>query len=332
MNRIAWWLLLVLCLVSCSSDDGMETALPQPVLYVVFSPDGLGDNGYNDEILWGVARLRSEQGQGLAVSLCVPDDMEDAGRQIRRIIGQMEDADAGRSLLVLATPDYVSLAQQLFAGREHDADRDVLVFETDALQHAAVHSLLIDMYGASWLAGHTARTMGCERPVCVLANADARVLQGARDGFADGFGEDVPTEYLARDTQGFAMADTLYRRMARYDQHYDFVFPVAGGSNMGGYRYLREHDGGGLWTAGMDVDQSPYSNHIVGSVVKHIDELVYDFVTAWLRHAEQPLYQHFGLGSEYVNWQIATGYSHLLSAVEAVRDEAIRKEAAYEQQ
>lgn len=46
-------------IVACSKDDGIQDGMqPQPrSVTVVFSPDGLGDNGYNDLILRGVLRF-----------------------------------------------------------------------------------------------------------------------------------------------------------------------------------------------------------------------------------------------------------------------------------
>lgn len=57
-----------------------------------------------------------------------------------------------------------------------------------------------------------------------------------------------------------------------------------GGSNMGIYRYLREHPDG-PWVAGMDVDQSPFSSKVIGSEVKHIDDLLVQIVRDWIKGA-----------------------------------------------
>lgn len=70
---------LVLAVVAaCSSDDGMDGTQPQPQsVTVVFSPDGLGDNGYDDLILRGVLRF-AEAHADVATRLCMPETLEEA--------------------------------------------------------------------------------------------------------------------------------------------------------------------------------------------------------------------------------------------------------------
>ena len=126
------------------------------------------------------------------------------------------------------------------------------------------------------------------------------------------------------------MPTELYHKMYEYDGQYDFIYAVAGGSNMGAYRYLREKPECGIYTAGMDIDQSAYSTLIVGSMVKRMDLVLHDHLNNWYNKKDLPRYCHYGLESGYIDWQIADRYAELKGYVESVREEAIRKEKAYE--
>ncbi|MBO4215860.1 MAG: BMP family ABC transporter substrate-binding protein, partial [Bacteroidaceae bacterium] len=242
-----------------------------------------------------------------------------------------------RRLLVLASSDYIEPARRLFANAEMNINRCVLVFEAEdnGDETEQIRSFDIDMYGASWLAGRTAHDLGCKSPLVLLGNSMNATTYDARDGFVDGYGEaedgtKAVVGAIADDYRGYGMPTELYHSMYDYDGKYDFIYAVAGGSNMGAYRYLRENPDCGIYTAGMDTDQSPYSTLIVGSMVKRIDLVLYDHLKNWYNMKDLPRYSHYGLDSGYIDWQIADRYAYLKASVEANRAEAIRKEKEYE--
>ena len=63
--------------------------------------------------------------------------------------------------------------------------------------------------------------------------------------------------------------------------------------------------------------------------MKRIDLVLYDHLTNWYNQKDLPRYQHYGLESGYINWQIADRYPQLKAGVEANRQEAIKKEVEY---
>ena len=215
-------------------------------------------------------------------------------------------------------------------------NRCVLAFEAEDSgdETEQIRTFGISMYGASWLAGRTARELGCKHPLVLLGNGQNTTTYDARDGFVEGFGKaedgsEAVVDAIADDWTGYGMPTELYKKMYDYDGQYDFIYAVAGGSNMGAYRYLRENPDCGIYTAGMDTDQSAYSTLIVGSMVKRIDLVLYDHLTNWYNQKDLPRYQHYGLESGYINWQIADRYPQLKAGVEANRQEAIKKENEY---
>lgn len=114
--------------------------------------------------------------------------------------------------------------------------------------------------------------------------------------------------------------------MAEWATSYGFIFPMAGGSNSGIYRYSREYDECPL-LSGMDTDQSALSNYITGCVIKHIDKLIYKYLSEWLVSKELPVSKVYDLESGYIDWELAPAYeSQFKNIVESHRQEAINKE------
>ena len=79
-------------------------------------------------------------------------------------------------------------------------------------------------------------------PLVLLANNTDSPINIAKDGFIAGYGSDCDVEYLADDWTGYVSASLAYRKMSDWAVDYDFIFPVAGGSNAGIYRYSREFE------------------------------------------------------------------------------------------
>lgn len=329
-------------LTACNDDDDSSNASGvKPEVLVLFSLDGLGDGSYNDQILRGIKLMENEYNQKMSIRFVNPKTMEEVESLCTSWWEKIDEpADKKgtipRRLLVLASSDYIDLARRLFADAEMNINRCVLVFEAEdnGEETEQIRSFDINMYGVSWLAGRTARELGCKNALVLLGNSMNTTTYDARDGFVDGYGtsEDGTTATvgaIADNYRGYGMPTELYHSMYDYDGKYDFIYAVAGGSNMGAYRYLRENPECGIYTAGMDTDQSPYSTLIVGSMVKRIDLVLYDHLKNWYNQKDLPRYCHYGLESGYIDWQIADRYAYLRAGVEANREEALRKEEEY---
>ena len=81
----------------------------------------------------------------------------------------------------------------------------------------------------------------------------------------------------------------------------------------------------------MDTDQSSLCSQIVGSVVKHIDLLIEDFIIQWMDTGTMPEQSIYGLESGYIDWVLAPSYKDdYQELVKKERDTAIQKEEKYE--
>jgi basic membrane protein A len=328
------YLFLLVCVCSsCDKEDVSEAAEKQQQIVTLFSPGGLGDMGYNDRILRGVQTIKKAHPQ-VEMLFYTPRSVEEGEEVFRSWLTAVPDKDAV-SLFVLAGSEYEAMAADMLQGvAQPPHGKMILLFESDNTLQLPLRSFRITMYGASYLAGVTAATLPAGNVLVVLANAIDQPIRHAADGFGDGFtvqsGKEVDYEYLAEDWTGYVSADKAYRNMGTWAETYNFIFPVAGGSNVGIYRYTREYPGG-LYTAGMDVDQSPLSSQIVGSVIKHIDRLIVNYLSQWITEGTMPQQQVYGLESGYIDWQVPAAYEEAFQPeVKRMRTTAIQKEKEHE--
>lgn len=306
-----------------------EAALPCVV--VLFSPGGLGDRGYNDRILRGIQTVVAERDDFLMLYNS-PHDLAEA----ERIFGdwlKLKGAERP-SLFILAANEYEEMATRLLTSSASVlSGKDILLFESENPRKLPFHHFRIQMYGACYLAGVTAAATPASSALIVRGNSRDEVTLHAAEGFSAGFrtaGKEAETTALADDWTGYAAAGEAYDRMFRWTERHGFVFPLAGGSNQGIYRFAREYPRG-LFTAGMDVEQSALSTRIVGSVVKRIDRLVAHHLRHWLDTGTLPAPAVYGLESGYIDWELAPDYRDVFQeTVTARRAEAVEKEKAYE--
>ncbi len=344
--KIPKWLLSVLGLIiilcpSCSSDNIDELDVPvgpTPQIIVMYGPSGLGDQGYMDCILTGVQKFKRAHYTEVEMYQYSPMTMEEAERLLSDWLSLPQSNIP--ALFVVASSDYGLLVTEALKEQSLTDNKRMLMFENDIHLDLPITIFQMSMYGASYLAGVTAAeyVKGLDEnatnkdALILLAHPNDLNIAKSGEGFQEGFeyaGLDAKayTEYLADDWTGYASAQIAYQKMSNWSESYSFVFPVAGGSNQGIFRYTREFPDSPL-TAGMDVDQSGLSRNITGSVIKHIDKVVYDFMETWLTTGELPESTVFGLESGYVDWLLSPNYSQYQPIVDAARQEAIRKEAS----
>ncbi|MCQ2343255.1 MAG: hypothetical protein MJZ75_07220 [Paludibacteraceae bacterium] len=277
---------------------------------VLSSPNGIGDHGYNDVIMTGLERayLKCENMKMLFFD---PTSIEKAEALVDYWT-QDGASNVERTMVVLAASDYYDLVKKKLSDPNYNPKGvEMLVFEVPELPESQntvkAYSFLITMYGASYQAGLYAAEQGKKNPLVWLSNGVDPLLDEARQGFSDGFflqtGMRPDTACLSVDWHGYSMSEEAYRQMPDKCSKYDFLFPVMGGSNMGIFRYLREHPEGPD-VAGMDVDQSLFSANVVGNVLKHIDQVVEKYIVDWSNDLPPEHYNLYDSQSGYIEWSV----------------------------
>ena len=299
---------------------------------VVFSPGGVGDQGYNDKILRGFQEASARYGFTLAVH--IPEEKEQGIQIYEDWLGTQLDDDCERSLFVFSGGEYEYLLDGL--ALPDDIRKDVLMFETDR-QVDGIYTFLVDCYAASYLAGATCvlDTGGEEQKALVIASNPhdryvKRVVDGYRDGYLAAGGDGCDVYYLSDEPDGgYQMQDEAYRFCMENDGNYMYYFSAAGASNKGVYRFSRESYN---LAVGMDDDMGFFSSMITMSVVKHMDKVVIDMLGDLLENRNIPYHQKFTYSSGYEEMVFSEGMSEdFFLDISDIRDRIIEIEQSYEE-
>ncbi len=327
------YLLTFVC-SSCSDKEYITETPPnelRPEITVIFTPNGLGDLGYNDLVLQGFQTIY-QNNLFIKMYLYAPHSIQEAEDIFTDWI---QRSTSQRSLCILATSDYEQMVNNYFTQTDTlPKGKDVLLFESNNPHNLPITTFRLSMYGASYLAGVCAATSTKGNALIVGGSSSDTSIQSAFDGFTDGYKsitDDTPdTAFIASSYEGYAQPITAYYMMGRWSRTYSFIYPVAGGSNLGIYKFIRDYNPS-VFTTGMDVDQSHLCNKITGSLIKRLDKLVAFYTNLWLSGNSMPRKAVYGLGSQFVDWTLAPSYSEELEVItNTYRDQAIQKENEYE--
>ena len=293
----------VLAIVACSRDnDEMVTVdAPKGVATVTFlvTPNGLGDNGYNDAAAEGIFAFVDATGPRMR--LLQPNNDTEAEQMFSHWLAEHADADS--AVLILGSSIYEAMARRVSA--QHQAElKDiqqrggrVLLFETETAIDG-ITTMAVSRYGASYLCGAMS---GAFDALVLSAVKGNPLLEESIKGFMDGYnahhaeGTRAEVHYLSDDETGFAMPDSAYRFISRRDEEIgswdEIIFPLLGGSETGVLRYLNDKEFTMALMIGMDTDLTGMSSRIPFSMVIRIGDVLHRYLNDWLEGHEWPARQ-----------------------------------------
>lgn len=319
MKRFFYLLIVALLFGACRSDEEPTPAVVRHRNVVFISSlGGPGDNGYNDLLMEAEVAFVTEHPE-IEAHYLQPKSLEGV-MAIMRGFCYMENCDS--LLFVLNGSEYAGFymdQQELdsIAANGGPSDIHILQFEGRADEHATTTSFCVQRYGASYIAGRLASGV----PALVLAalKGDEQV-DAAVQGFLDGYSVESTftplVHYLADDVRGFDMPDAAMQVCDSVVRHVfpniDFygkvipiqfpgfcIFPVAGGSNIGAYRYVSALPHELMINAiGMDKDYCSFSGAIPFSITVPIRELVLEHLNKWVRNEPWPQQQSYGMEAD----------------------------------
>lgn len=327
------FLVAALLPASCSdteTDNAAEKA-NTCIVDVLYSPSGLGDAGYNDLSLTGITKACNDL--GLALDVHQPATME-KGWEIYKAWLSEERAPGERRLFIFAENGY---ADSLIAHNPEEREgQTILLFET-ADSIPGVHTFFIDPYGASFMLGRLASLWG-ESPSAATLGANPydkmvdRFVQGFKAGYLEGDSAHVFDQYYISTErgEGYNLPDRAYEMCDTICRDHDFIFPVAGGSNMGVLRYIRSTYDYPSYIGGVDVDLSPYSTNVAASVVKGIDTLLGDLLKEWSAGKALPHFKRYGLDTGYPDLVFSRLYEEFFTPyTDGLKELATKREKEY---
>ena len=343
---------LILCLaVSCTKDgdiiykdDPDFEPTRTPLVTVIYSPDGLGDQSYNDLIYKGVEDAVASN--GLRAIQLSPISFDDGVKCVKAAIDQMSTAgDSIRRLLIVTSAAYDDVLRQNSPRIDNNPYSDILYFETQTPLTSKGSTLFIQYYGAMYEAGAVAPIVAPE-VLLVAANPENPAVEEAVKGFQDGFDADyfdtkyekkLVLRYIAEGIgDGYKIDDTTALEIlftpdwVGLDQ---LLVPVCGGA---GGSFNRLCDIFGLYQY-VGIDRQQVSSKCHFSVVKHVERAVFNCIDDWLYGQMQKHYS-LGLSDGYTELTVhpytdeyKDDFSQKLTDAlrQQIHEEAVKKEAEY---
>lgn len=319
--------LLLWVITACEKEATVIS--PKPTVRVLIASSGLGDMSYNDNILRGI--LEAQQEHGFQLEYVSPRNAQEAKATLRVWKAEEEAYKSSSYFTILAASEFEELAHTITPPATVN---NYLLFDTKA-SDLPIPVFHFTGYGVSFLAGIAAYTQTkAEKAAYLGGQRHEAFIAECYDGFRDGYlyagGKEVAEAYLSNTLKGFAMPQRAYQMADSLYKLYPFIYAMAGNSNNGVYQYLRDYPDG-KYTAGIDVDQSDYSNQIIGSMIKEVDRCIKQYIALWMQGEKVPVREWYTLESGFMSFKIAGPYKSQLEQVVADHVPiAIKKEIEYE--
>ena len=254
MKRIIKTITVLLLLTACSKDhsDFLEGVTRQAAVTYLVTPNGLGDNGYNDAAAQGIFSFIIET--FTPVRMLQPQDTTQAEQMYRQWL--TDNADKDSAVLILGSSVYEQMARRVPVTLFGKGSR-VLLFESSA-RIDGLSTVKVSRYGASYLCG------------AMSGSFDALILSAVRNN---------PL---------FSAYRMMARRIRSSSTFREMVFPLLGGSDIGVLRAMNDEQNNLGLVIGMDVDQSALSPRVPFSMIIQTGQVLHDYLKDWLSGRDWP--------------------------------------------
>lgn len=299
---------------------------------LLFSSNGLGDASYNDQILSAVSRYVFAR-DGMRLDYLSPKNFEEGDEYFSRWLETATDKD--NSVMVLTDNAYESLLEK--CKERIDPQRHCILQLDSRRNDLPAHTSYIRYFGVCYWAARMQSTFTGPQAESAIIKANSRniVLNEMEVGFCRGV-EDAGSRVwfcwvLDPDGNGgFDLPQTAYWLVGEVPRSISTVYAIAGGSNMGVFRFTREFPGI-IWVPGIDTDQSALSRDVPFSLLKHTDRLLMEYITRWDIGEPQPASPCVvGLAEGYTDLVISEDYRAWYADYLKFKETAIEKESAYD--
>ncbi len=346
--------ILLATLVACSKegdtiylpDPAERQASTAPLVIVIHSIEGVGDQSYNDLIYSGVEEAALKH--GLRTLQLVPSTQKEAQTYLESLFQEMSTVnDTVRRLCIVASSDYDDFVRKNNKRLEGNDRASLLYLESSQPLEGKGSTLYLPYYGAMYEAGHIAPFFS---PTITLIGANpqdqsvTKAIEGFTAGCQDQHDDDyscaLNTLYLGQTAgTGYAIDDEKALELLRdNDILYSFsslIVPVCGGAMK---TFARLADIADTYSfMGVDVSWPSVNCHF--SVVKHIDTAVAQCIEQWLSAEGMPKHQSLGLASGYTEVLLHAQSADLRETIDehlsyevmaTIHQQAIRKEAEHD--
>lgn len=260
------WILILWFVTSAVSADALPSNSFAPA--IVFNSAIVLDGSYNESLLAGMEQF--EQRKGVPFTRMATADPILYRQSLESL------AMAGHSPILVPGGGTQSIVEAV-APSFPETTFISIGYQADA---SNIRSILFREWDGAYLAGVLAAYRSPNRKVAFMGGLPVRSVKELEAGFRAGFNRVLPdgqitslylSEYSDRPWDDENTAKELGRQL--FSSGHDIVFAAAGGSGKGALAAAAEAD---KLAIGVDRNQNHlYPGHVLTSVVKHLDRVVY---------------------------------------------------------
>src|SRR5574344_51853 len=308
----------------------------RPIVYFICGDDKMGDLTYFDAIYRGIMDAANKYDLLISLGVLKTDTPSNLEQSIGDFIKSIKIANTQRkTLVVLGNDSYESILHEYENELSKISNIDFLLIESRD-STLPVNTIYFSLYGACYQAGRVvSSSMSDVKDLAIIsANKKDSHLTEMRNGFIFGLkdgGNRIKADsiFLADDSKGYNMADSVYRYSYALDSSFQMVLPLCGGTTQGFLRYNREHKNS-FYTIGIDSDMQLYSSRVPFTIVKHLYGAVKNWIYKWMDGAAIPQNLYYVLESGYTEVVVTDATNQKLqSAMQENKPIAITKENDY---
>lgn len=285
---------------------GSAAAAAAPKLGIVYDAGGKFDKSFNQSAFEGVQRFKKETGIS-AIEAQASSDTQ--AEQVLRGL-------ARKKLDLIAAIGFSQTQAVQKVAKEFPNVRFVLV--DSIAQGNNVNSVMFKEQEGSYLVGVAAAMASKSKKIGFVGGMDIPLIRAFACGYTQGAKAQQPKIEILQNMVGTTAAawndpakgGELAR--AQFDRGVDVVFAVAGGSGMGALQQAKEK---GKLAIGVDSNQNYlHPGTMLTSMVKHVDNAVYDQFMQMKNGTWKPGVTYLGLKEGGVDWALDKDNRAVVSA------------------
>jgi len=267
-----------------------------PKLGIVYDAGGKFDKSFNQSAFEGAGRFKKETGIGF---IEVQASSDTQAEQVLRGL-------ARKKLDLIVAVGFSQTQAVSKVAKEFPNIRFALI-DGDA-KSPNVNSILFKEEEGSYLVGVAAAVASKSKKIGFVGGMDIPLIRAFACGYAQGAKSVQPKIEVLQNMVGTTAAawndpakgGELAR--AQFDRGVDVIYAVAGGSGLGTLQMAKEK---GKYSIGVDSNQNYlHPGSVLTSMVKHVDNAVYDSFMAIKNNTWKPGVSYKGLKEGGVNWAL----------------------------
>lgn len=309
IERLFIFLCFLFAVNGCEKEEEEQSSVKK--ITVVFPPNSIGDKGYYDKILQGVAMFEKQGKENVKCEILTSNDKPTMIDHIQNWYADGIDNEEEGNTNLLVVTDPIVVDDVAFPLSSLPKGNDILLFSDEKTysRYKGFHVVNLNEYSVSYRAGYefaTAKNLKLP-PVKIQFTELNRSFEIINEGFSDGFHAasslDMECFYVPKTNDDLEIIENISSAVLNVvADDYQFEKCI--------FVLLEEYQNVFLSCAlqrsvvfvGIDIPVKDYVSCAL-SINRHYDVLMNDLLTKWYNDNNLPCYIEYGEDSKYIEYE-----------------------------